>query len=168
MMATGPQVPGMAYQIDDVDRQLLTLLQENARHTAIDLAEEIGVSDNTIHNRIERLEEAGIIRGYTTTVDHTEAGFDLFFHFTCTARISVRSEVADEAMAIPEIIEVTELMTGHENLHIKALGARDEDITRIAEQVDELALEINDENMIRTEHAKPLDYASLGEPTTEG
>lgn len=157
----------MAYQIDDVDRQLLSLLQENARYTAIDLAEEIGVSDNTIHNRIDRLEEAEIITGYTTTVDHTEAGLDLFFHFTCTTRISDRADVAEKAMAIPEIIEVTELMTGHENLHIKAVGAEDEDITRIAQEVDDLALEINDENMIRTEHAKPLDYTSLGEAATE-
>lgn len=157
----------MAYQIDDVDRQLLCLLQENARYTAIELAEEIGVSDNTVHNRMERLEEAKIITGYTATVDHTEAGLDLFFHFACTARISDRSDVAAEAMAIPEIIEVTELMTGHKNLHLKAIGADDEDITRIAEEVDDLALEINDENMIRNVRTKPLDYVQITASNTE-
>ena len=149
------------YQLDDVDRQLLNLLQENARYKAIELADEIGVSDNTIHNRMERLEEAHVITGYTTTTDYDRAGLRLYFHFNCTARISERSAVAAEAMALPQVIEVTELMTGHENLHLKAVGANDEDITAIAERLDQLALEINDENLIRAEHTKPLDYVKV-------
>lgn len=150
-----------SYQLDDVDRQLLNLLQENARHKAIDLAEQIGVSDNTIHNRMRQLEEANVITGYTTTTDHDRTGLRLYFHFSCTARISERSDVAEKAMALPQVIEVTELMTGHENIHLKAVGAEDEDITAIAERLDELSLEINDENLIRAERRKPLDYVKV-------
>lgn len=152
-----------AYQLDDVDRRLLNLLQENARYTAIELAEKVDVSDNTIHNRMQRLEDAGVITGYTTTVDHRRTGLRLYFHFSCTARISDRSGVAEEAMALPQVLEVTELMTGQKNLHIKAVGAEDEDITHVAEQLDGLALEINDENLIRTEHAKPLNHIEISE-----
>ncbi|RQG95780.1 Lrp/AsnC family transcriptional regulator [Natrarchaeobius chitinivorans] len=148
-------------QLDEVDRHLLNLLQENARHRAIDLAEEIGVSDNTIHNRMERLEEDGLITGYTTAVDYDLTGLRLFFHFTCTARISNRSTVAKEALALPQVVEVTELMTGHENIHIKAVGAEDENITAVAEELDDLALEINDENLIRAERKHPLDYVEV-------
>lgn len=150
-----------AYQLDDVDRRLLDLLQENARRSAIELAEQLGVSDNTVHNRMERLEEAGIITGYAASVDHDEAGLDLYFHFTCTTRISDRADVAAEAMELPQVLEVTELMTGQENLHIKAVGAVDEDITHVAERLDELALEINDENLIRTEHVTPLEFVEV-------
>ena len=149
------------YQLDDVDKQLLNLLQENARYKAIALAEEIGVSDNTIHNRMEQLEEADIITGYTTTTDYDKTGLRLFFHFSCTASISDRSEVAEKAMALPQIVEVTEVMTGHKNLHIKAVGAKDQDITDVAEELDDLALEINDEILIRTEHKQPLDYMKV-------
>ena len=156
-----------AHQLDDVDRQLLNLLQENARSKAVELAKEIGVSDNTIHNRMERLEEANIITGYTTTTDFDRAGLRLYFHFSCTARISERSEVAEKAMALPQVVEVTELMTGHENLHLKAIGAKDEDITAIAERLDKLSLEINDENLIRTERTKPLDYVKVLELVEE-
>ncbi|WP_459191594.1 Lrp/AsnC family transcriptional regulator [Halosimplex sp. J119] len=149
------------YDLDDVDRELLNRLQENARYTAIELAESVGVSDNTVHNRMARLEEAGVITGYKTTVDHDRTGLDLYFHFSCTTRISDRADVADEAMEIPGVLEVTELMTGHENLHIKAVGAVDEDITEIAEQLDDLSLEIDDENLIRAEHEQPLDYIAI-------
>ena len=152
-----------AYELDDVDRQLLNLLQENARYTAIELAEELGVSDNTVHNRMERLESEGVIIGYTTAVDYDRTGLELYFHFSCTARISKRGDVAEQAMEIPAVVEVTELMTGQENLQIKAVGAEDEDITHVAEQLDELALEINDENLIRAEHTALLDYVEVSE-----
>lgn len=151
----------MAYSLDEVDKQLLNLLQENARYTAIDLAERIGVSDNTVHNRMNQLEDAGVITGYSASISPERAGLDLYFHFTCTARISQRSTVAEEAMAFPEVLEVTELMTGQQNLLIKMVGADDHDITKLAEQIDQLDLEINDENLIRAEHTKPLDFVSV-------
>ncbi|WP_312910643.1 Lrp/AsnC family transcriptional regulator [Natronosalvus caseinilyticus] len=144
--------------LDETDRQLLDLLQENARYKATTLAEEIGVSDNTIHNRMARLEEEGIITGYTTAIGYQSTGLRLYFHFTCTTRISERSAVAGEALALPQVVEVTELMTGQENLHIKAVGAEDADITHVAEQLDDLALEIDDENLIRAEYTRPFEY----------
>lgn len=156
-----------AHRLDDTDKQLLNLLQDNARYTALELAEKIGVSDNTIHNRMERLEEAGVITGYRATVDSDSVGLSLYFHFSCTVRISERSDVAEEALALPQVREVTELMTGQENLHIKAVGAEDENITHVAEQLDELPLEINDENLIRCEHTKPLDYVEVMELVVE-
>lgn len=156
-----------AHRLDDTDKQLLNLLQDDARYTALELAEKIGVSDNTIHNRMERLEEAGIITGYRATVDFDSVGLSIYFHFSCTVRISERSDVAEEALALPQVREVTELMTGQENLHIKAVGAEDEDITHVAEQLDELRLEINDENLIRSDQTKPLDYVEVMELVVE-
>ena len=151
----------MEYELDDVDRQLLDLLQEKARYSAVELAEEIGVSDNTIHNRMERLEEAGVITGYVARVAHDRTGYEHQFLFSCTARISDRTTAAEKALAIPEVIEVTELMTGQRNLLIRAVGIDDENITRIAERIDDLDVEIDDESLIRDEQAKPLDYVAV-------
>jgi DNA-binding Lrp family transcriptional regulator len=160
MAAAGVGIP-MPEELDEVDRQLLSHLQDDARHTAIELAETVGVSDNTIHNRMASLEDAGIITGYRTSIDYEQAGFGLYFHFTCTARISQRREVAEQAMALPPVLEVTELMTGQNNLHIKMIGVDDEDITRLAERLDDLPLEINDENLIRAEDDVPLDFVEI-------
>lgn len=149
------------YELDDVERQLLTLLQENSRYTAVEMADKVGVSDNTIHKRMRRLEEEGVITGYHASVDHDRTGLSLYFIFICTVRISERAAVADEAMTIPEVVEVTELMTGQQNLHIKLVGVEDEDITRLASQIDQLDLEINDENLLRGEYRKPIDYTEI-------
>ena len=149
--------------LDDVDRRLLNELQENARYTAVELGEAVGVSDNTIHNRMERLESAGVITGYSAGIDPHRAGFDLRFIFTCTERISRRADAAADIMAIPGVTEVIELMTGHDNIIVEALGSRDEDITRIAEQIDELGVEINDEKLVRDRHQQSLDFVELAE-----
>jgi DNA-binding Lrp family transcriptional regulator len=151
------------YELDSVDRQLLRLLQENARYTAIELAERVGVSDNTVHNRMERLEEAGVVRGYQADVDHGRTGLDLYFMFSCTARISDRGAVAETLLDVQGVVEVVELMTGRHNLLVKALGAKGEDITRIAEAVDGHEVEIEDENLIRSERVQAVDYEALNE-----
>jgi len=62
---------------------------------------------------------------------------------------------------LAEIVEVTELMTGQRNLHIKAVGSEHDDITRIAQQLDDLELEVNDEFLIRDEHEQALDFNAV-------
>ena len=51
--------------VDETDRAILTALRENSRQPYVDLAKTVGVSERTIRTRIRRLEEDGIIRGYT-------------------------------------------------------------------------------------------------------
>lgn len=51
--------------LDETDRHILHVLQNNARATITDIANEVGVSGNTVRNRIEQLEEQGIIKGYS-------------------------------------------------------------------------------------------------------
>lgn len=52
-------------QIDQTDQRLLALLRENARMAVTDLARRLGLARTTVQARIERLENAGVIAGYT-------------------------------------------------------------------------------------------------------
>lgn len=52
-------------QIDETDRNLLTLLRENARMPVTDLARRLGLARTTVQARIERMETTGVIAGYT-------------------------------------------------------------------------------------------------------
>jgi DNA-binding Lrp family transcriptional regulator len=117
---------------------------------------------NTVHNRIGTLEESGVVTGYAARIPPTEAGLDFYFMFLCTARISDRGAVAERALEQAEVVAVTELMTGQRNLHIKAVGSEHDDITRIAQQLDDLELEVNDEFLIRAEHEQALDFNAVG------
>ena len=51
--------------LDDVDRQLIALLRDNARLPVVALAKELRVARATVQNRLTRLEKNGVIVGYT-------------------------------------------------------------------------------------------------------
>ncbi|MFO0580146.1 MAG: Lrp/AsnC family transcriptional regulator [Polyangia bacterium] len=63
--------------MDDIDRRLLDLLQRNGRTTQIDLAREVGLSQPAVAERIKKLEERGVIVGYTALVDAAQLGLDI-------------------------------------------------------------------------------------------
>jgi DNA-binding Lrp family transcriptional regulator len=63
--------------LDDIDRKLLIELLRDARTSLRRLAEEMNVSPATLHNRLNRLAQEGIIRGFTALVDYSKLGYSL-------------------------------------------------------------------------------------------
>ena len=62
----------ISYIPDKKDLSILKLLQENARVTVKEIAEKVHLSTTPVHERIKRMEEAGIIKQYATLVDNTK------------------------------------------------------------------------------------------------
>jgi Lrp/AsnC family leucine-responsive transcriptional regulator len=60
--------------VDDVDRQLLSALRTNARATYAELARMVGLSGPAVHERVAKLEAAGVITGYHAAVDPAVLG----------------------------------------------------------------------------------------------
>ena len=56
-------------RITPADELLLSVLREDARAATADIARKLGLSRTTVQNRIARLEQQGVIRGYTVRVD---------------------------------------------------------------------------------------------------
>jgi DNA-binding Lrp family transcriptional regulator len=63
--------------LDDADRRLLSLLQDEGRLTNAELAERVGLSLSACHRRVKRLEEEGFIAGYSAVVDRKSIGFSV-------------------------------------------------------------------------------------------
>lgn len=142
--------------LDALDHQILHALQENARKTSSGtIADRAGVSASTVRNRINRLEEEGIITGYHADVDYERAGYQLHTLIVCTAPVREREELAAEAMNIEGVVHVKEIMTGEQNVLVSALGTNSDDLSRIARDLDELGLVVVDEDIIRNEYAVP-------------
>ena len=64
-------------QLDDTDRRLLGVLLEDARISQRGLAQRIGVAQGTITNRLRRLEDLGIIKGYTVLLEPESIGWTM-------------------------------------------------------------------------------------------
>ncbi|WP_435319401.1 Lrp/AsnC family transcriptional regulator [Haloarchaeobius sp. TZWSO28] len=140
-------------ELDDLDRRILHELQSEARHTSSsDIAAELDVSASTVRNRIQRLEDDGVLRGYHADVDYERAGYQLFTLIVCTAPIPNREELARAAAEVDGVVEVQEVMKGESNVLVRAVGADGDDLTRIGEELDELGLQVSDEDLIRSTH----------------
>ena len=146
----------MSYRLDEIDRRILYYLVEDARNTTgPGIAEEVDVSPGTIRNRIEQMEEAGIIRGYHANIDYEECDRRLITLFRCTAPISEQRKRAKQALEIPGVVNVRQLIAGQENVEVKAVGTDTDDVSRIAGQLTNLGLEIENEHLIQDEFFRP-------------
>ena len=65
------------YQIDNLDRGILEALMANARTAYAELAKQFGVSPGTIHVRVEKMKQAGIITGARIDVSPKQLGYDV-------------------------------------------------------------------------------------------
>ncbi|MFP8954893.1 Lrp/AsnC family transcriptional regulator [Natrialbaceae archaeon A-arb3/5] len=110
-------------ELDEVDRSILHELQEDARTTtAEEMGEKAGVSASTIRNRIERLENAGVIEGYHPHIDYEAANYQLHIFVICRVSPDRRAEIAEKTLEIVGTITVREMLTGANNLHIEAIA----------------------------------------------
>lgn len=145
--------------LDNIDRAILQMLQRDARNlTAVDISERVGVSDGTVRNRINNLQERNIIEGYVPMIDYTEAGYQLQVRIMCTAGIVERGDLARQALQKTGVVEVHEIMTGKNNVEVKAVVPRHADLTQLAKELDEMGLKIESEELIRHHYFRPFNH----------
>lgn len=140
-------------RLDEVDRAILHALQRNARqNTNAAISDDVSVSASTVGKRIARMENEDVINGYRPEIDYEEAGFPLQVLFICTAGIAEREDLIKETLELDGVINVRELMTGHQNVHIEVIGATNDDITRIAHELHNMGYTVADEILMRAEY----------------
>jgi Lrp/AsnC family leucine-responsive transcriptional regulator len=104
--------------LDDINRDLIDLLQYDARLSYRELGERIGLSPPAIADRVRKLEESGVITGYRAVVDYEALGFPLL----CIIRIGAPGSDRDLDTVLadtPEVIEANRV-TGSESHVIRA------------------------------------------------
>lgn len=146
----------MANRLDEIDKRILYHLAEDARNTSAPMiAEEVNVSAGTIRNRINQLEDRGIIEGYHATIDYERANGSLMNLLVCDADVPNREKLAKQVLQIPGVVNVRELMTGRGNLHVTVIGADTSDLTHIGRALSELGVDIVDEGLLEQEYFTP-------------
>jgi Lrp/AsnC family transcriptional regulator, leucine-responsive regulatory protein len=105
--------------VEEIDRQILGLLARDGRMSFTDLGKATGLSTSAIHQRVRRLEQRGVIRGYAAVIDPEAVGLSL------TAFVSVTpldqaapDDVPDRLAGLPEI-EACHSVAGDENYILK-------------------------------------------------
>ena len=94
--------------LDALDVRILNILQDNARITTLELAEQVGLSPTPCARRVKRLEDDGLIQRYVTLLDEKKAGLDLsvFISVRLRAQTAETMEKFERSVrGIPEIAE---------------------------------------------------------------
>lgn len=93
--------------MDNVDRKIMNIIQENAKISNIDIARNLGMAPSSILERIRRLERRGYVKSYEARLDHRKLGLNLtaFIWLDTDEKIGV-SEVGAKLIDFPEIQEV--------------------------------------------------------------
>ena len=110
--------------LDKIDRQILALLQENARMSNLELAESVNLSPTPCARRVKQLEDAGIITGYSVTTDPRKLGYQLSVYIA----ISMDKHTAErfsnfekKLREFPEVVSCSIVTGRSEDYLIKAL-----------------------------------------------
>ncbi len=90
-MATNPTSSRKKPNLDDLDRQILAILADDARATLVEIGERVSLSAPAVKRRIDRLEEQGTIRGYTALLDRGALGWttEAFLEVFCEGDLSL-------------------------------------------------------------------------------
>ncbi|MBO1324807.1 AsnC family transcriptional regulator [Acetobacter sp. TBRC 12305] len=121
---------------DTVDRTLIALLRKNARISTVALAQRVGMSRTTVQSRIERLEQAGVILGYTIqTIPEADEVVKAHVMITVVPRLSRMVETA-----LQQIGEIRELhaVSGEIDLIAVIAGPSTEKINDVIDRIGQL------------------------------
>ena len=129
----------MELEIDGIDRRLLAVLSEDARISLKELAGRVGLSSPSVSDRLRRLEERGIIRGFTVDIDPAALGYSL------QAIVRIRPlpgklHIVQALIAeIPEVVDCDKV-TGDDcfvaRLYLRSIAQLDGILDRVAEKAE--------------------------------
>ncbi|WP_347160265.1 Lrp/AsnC ligand binding domain-containing protein [Pontibacter chitinilyticus] len=97
----------MHYEIDNLDKQILQLLMQDVTRAYTDIAKELNVSGGTIHVRMKKLNEMGVVKGAQLLVNPSAVGFDICaFIGVYLEKGSEYKDAVEQMRQIPEIVEL--------------------------------------------------------------
>ena len=91
--------------LDETGWRILQALQENARLSFSELGQRVGLSSPAVAERVRRLEDAGIIKGYRAEIDTTRVGYPITAIIRAQAQGDRCSNISASVRDIPEVLE---------------------------------------------------------------
>jgi DNA-binding Lrp family transcriptional regulator len=98
--------------MDDVDKHILSVLQDDGRLSLTDLAERVGLSISPCHRRLRALERSGTVTGYRALLDPRQLGLTFEALVFVTMREATREVIAEfeeAVLTVPQILQAQRL-----------------------------------------------------------
>lgn len=121
----------MAHRLDDLDKQILRMISEDARVPFLEVARACNVSGAAIHQRIQRLNKMGVIKGSEFVIDPEKIGYETCAYIGLYLKEPESfDQVVKELRKIPEVVEC-HYTTGGFDMFVKIYAANNHHLLTI-------------------------------------
>jgi Lrp/AsnC family leucine-responsive transcriptional regulator len=117
--------------INEIDKKILNILQKNSRTSNVEIARQVGLAQSATLERIRKLEERGVIKGYGVQLDGQAVGLGLLaFIFVRTEEMCGEEKVTRQLASIPEVLELHHV-AGEDCFLVKVRASNTETLGRL-------------------------------------
>lgn len=106
--------------VDTVDKKLLEILKTNSRLSFADLGRQINLSPSAVRERVQKMEDLGVIENYNIQINQRKLGNDIEAFILLKVFPGKLKHVISEISQFPEITEAHRI-TGNQNIHLKVV-----------------------------------------------
>jgi Lrp/AsnC family leucine-responsive transcriptional regulator len=145
--------------IDSLNWKILNCLQKNARQSNAEIGRTVGISSPAVSERIKKMEDAGIIEGYITSVSTLNAGYQLKAIITLRAFMGMLKPFMEKVKTYEEVINCYRI-TGNENFVMEVALKNQKHLERFIDQLivyGETKTQIILSHVVKNSAIKPLN-----------
>lgn len=120
--------------VDAIDMQLLGFLKENSRLSFADLGRKINLSPSAVRERVQKMEDTGVIKKYEIQLDNRKLGYELEAFILLKVFPGLLKDVLKKIKDFPEIKEAHRI-TGNQNLHLRVILKNQIDLQNLLDKL---------------------------------
>lgn len=126
----------LTFEIDNLNRRILTELQQNSRISTAEIGRRVGLSAPAVAERILKMEEEGLIKGYKTILDYDILGLPIKVFITFRSSAKRKEDAINIVSPRPEVIE-WHVITGDSCMLLKVAVRSTKDLESLIEYLQE-------------------------------
>tara|TARA_B100000401_G_scaffold351552_1_gene249169 strand:- start:395 stop:877 length:483 start_codon:yes stop_codon:yes gene_type:complete len=139
--------------LDEIDHQILDILIDNTRVPFTEISKRLLISAGTVHVRVKKMEDAGIIKGSSLNLDYVKLGYSFIAYVGIFLEKTQKTEfVLEELNKIP-FVTVAHITTGKFNIFCKVRARNTKNAKDIIFMIDDIEGVLRTETMISLEES---------------
>ncbi|MBT8272752.1 MAG: winged helix-turn-helix transcriptional regulator [Bacteroidia bacterium] len=140
-------------KLDEIDHQILDMLIENTRTPFTDIAKKLLISAGTVHVRVKKMEEAGIIKGSSLTLDYQKLGYSFIAYVGVFLQNTSQTTFVLERISEIPYVTVAHITTGKFNIFCKIRAKDTTHAKEVIFMIDDIEGVYRTETMISLEES---------------
>ena len=140
-------------KLDEIDHQILDILIDNMRTPFTDIAKKLLISAGTVHVRVKKMEDSGIIKGSSLTLDYKKLGYSFIAYIGIYLEKTHQTKYVLERLSEIPYVTVAHITTGKFNIYCKVRAKSTEHAKEIIFTIDDIDGVLRTETMISLEES---------------